>query len=54
MKLSGKNMLGYVLIVDLDLIFFSWGLLVANKNVRLGSIDRSVIHVAQFLQYELC
>ena len=44
-KLSGKNMLGYVLIVDLD-YFFSWGLFVETtfistnmlvyNDVRLG------------------
>ena len=31
-KFSGKNMLGYVLILDLD-YFFSWGLLVETKLI---------------------
>ena len=36
-KFSGKNMLGKVLIVDLD-YFFSWGLLVETKFISTNML----------------
>ena len=47
-KLSEKNMLGYVLIVDLD-YFFSWGLSVETKFISQNKFKLLLVWVLTIL-----